>query len=239
MRMDFDLPTKAPNLFEESRMKNFWKVITCLGLAMTTSLPAHAVGRDAFVRVVHAVTDGSKVDVFVDGDKKWNDVEFSGVTKYIRVPRGTHNIRIETNNPSRTLVNTTRSFRDGYFYTVGAYGTPSRPRTFSHDDSSGAIPYDHSTITFFNLATGGPTFDARATISQNGDMLRIVRGVRYGQAKVAVTPALPQSLRLLSGSRTLKTLTGAKPRAGRKYAAFVVGRVERNYRVILVNAASQ
>lgn len=225
-------------------MKNLWKTSLCFLLALAAGAPAHAAdpyipGPNSFVRILHAVTSGPKVDVYLDGEKKWNDVEFSAITKYIRVPSGRHHLRIETNNPSRTLISTTRNFRNGDFYTLGAFGTPARPKTFAYNDSTGAVPYNRAHITFFNLATGGPSFDVRATIKQNGDMMYITRGVRYGLAKKAVTQALPQSLRLLSRGRTLKTITDAEPRAGRKYAAYAIGRVERNYRVMLVTAGSQ
>jgi hypothetical protein len=237
-------PLSAPNHQGEIQMKNFWKIAALLLLAASTNRPAHAEdpfipGPNSFVRILHAVTGGPKVDVYIDGDKQLNDVEFSAITKYLRVSSGRHSFRIDTNNPSRTLVNFTHTLRNGDFYTVAAFGTPARPILRAFNDSTGMVPFNRSRITFYNLSTGGPSFDVRATIKQNGDMLRIARGVRFGQGRAAITPALPQSLRLLAGSRTLKTITGAEPRAGRKYAAYAVGRVERNYKVMLVNAASQ
>lgn len=116
-------------------MKNRSTSFSTLALALaalTVLAPmnaAHSAPADnepvAFVRFLHALSLGTKVDVTVDGDKILNDVEFGAITKYIRVRSGYRSIHITTNNPTRTLLLTSRNFRQNDFYTLSPYGTPA------------------------------------------------------------------------------------------------------------------
>jgi hypothetical protein len=200
------------------------------------STPARA--QDSFVRVLHALTTGPKVDVFIDGDKKLNDVTFGSVTTYMRLPSGRHTIRIEGNNPSRVLINRSVSLRPGDFYTLAPYGTMKWRRLGAFNDSAGTVPAGRALVTFYHLAPGAQAFDARVTTEAGGTYI-VARKVRYGIPRPAAVPAVPLSVRLLSRGRTLKTLTGNAPRAGRKYAFYAIGRPERNFRVMMDVVGSQ
>jgi hypothetical protein len=46
-------------------------------------------------------------------------------------------------------------------------------------------------------------------------------------------------VRLQVNGRTIKTITGFEPRAGRKYSAYAIGRIGQNFRVLADVSASQ
>ena len=218
-------------------MKKNWIQFGVLALITTLSLmPARA--DDAFIRVLHGLSLGSKVDVYIDGYKKYNDVEFSDLTKYIRVPAGYRTVRVATNENARTISSTKRTFRRGEFYTIGVYGVPSRVRVLNGHDSSGETLYGQARLTAYNLSPGMKPFNVVAYL-KGGRILRIVNNVSYGQGKSGNIPATALSVRLVRNGRILQTITGVSPRAGRKYAAYAIGRPSRNFRVLLDKTASQ
>lgn len=225
-------------------MKNWLKVgkwaaiLAATGATVPTDV-AHAQS-DSFVRVLHGMALASKVDVFLDGKKTFNDLEFGGLTKYLRVPAGQHSLRVQSNNPSITLLSVNRNFRAYDFHTLGIWGTAYRPRVLNAVDSAGTPAYGRAQLTAYNLSPGLPPFDVVAYVP-GGDILPLIRNVRYGQTKRANIPAFPMTIRLVRRGTTsiLKTITGADPRAGRKYALYAMGRPARNFKVHLDVTASQ
>jgi hypothetical protein len=231
-----DLPPLAHTL-GEIPMKNKWIHFVVLALALTLTLrPSQAA--DAFVRVLHGVSLGTKVDVHIDGNKKYNDVEFGKLTKYIRIPAGVRAIRVTTNNPSRTIISSTRSFRRGEFFTLGLYGLPNNLRLENASDSSGEPRYGQARITAYNFSPNQPAFDVVAYM-RGGRIVPLIRNVGYGKGKAGNIPAQALTVRLVRNGRILKTITGVSPKAGRKYALYAVGRPSRNFTVLLGPTATQ
>ncbi len=206
-------------------------------LLFVAPLPA-AHAQDSFVRILHGLSLVSKVDVEIDGDKKFNDLEFAGISPYVRLDGGVHTIRVTSNNPTRTLVNITRRFRPYDFHTLGMYGTPDRLRLLNANDSLGKPPFERAQLTIYHLSPGLPAFDV-VTYLPGGDTLVLARNVRYGQPKRVNIPAFPMTVRLVRRGAIFKTLKGQSPRAGRKYALYAVGRPGRNFRALLDVTASQ
>lgn len=222
-------------------MKNHFSTSKCLALlaALLFLAPLRAArAQDSFVRILHGLSLVSKVDVEIDGDKKFNDLEFAGISPYVRLDGGAHTIRITSNNPTRTLVNITRRFRPYDFHTLGLYGTPDRLRLLNADDSNGTPAFDRAQLTVYHLSPGLPAFDV-VTYVPGGQVLVLARNVRFGQAKRVNIPAFPMTVRLVRRGAIFKTLKGESPRAGRKYALYAVGRPSRNFRALLDVTASQ
>lgn len=224
-------------------MKNWlklgkWAAILAATLATVPTGAAHA--QESFVRVLHGLSLASKVDVFVDGKKTFNDLEFGGLTPYLRVPAGQHSFRVQSNNPSVTLLSVSRAFRAYDFSTLGIYGTVNRPRVLNSNDSLGTPAYGRAQLTAYHLSPGLPAFDVVAYVP-GGGILMLIRNVKYGQTRRANIPAFPMTIRLVRRGTTsiLKTLKGADPRAGRKYALYAIGRPARNFKVLLDVTASQ
>ncbi|RYZ80320.1 MAG: hypothetical protein EOO68_37500 [Moraxellaceae bacterium] len=72
-----------------------------------------------------------------------------------------------------------------------------------------------------------------------GRIQRLISNVGYGQAKAANIPARAMTIRLVRNNRILQTVTGVSPRAGRKYAAYAIGRPSRNFKLLVGITASQ
>jgi hypothetical protein len=196
-------------------------------------------GPNSFVRVLHAVPGGPKVDVYIDGQKQLNDVTFGELSKYIRIPAGYHQVRVTSNNPTRTLLSWKKLTRNNDFYTLGMYGPTYKVRPLSYSDSAGYPAYGKARISAFHLAPGTPVVDVYGDVHKTRTSYRLFRNLRYGQIKVANAPAMPMTIRLVSRGHTIKTITGASPRAGRKYDLFAIGRERVNFQVKLDPAASQ
>lgn len=221
-------------------MKNRWIQLGLMGLILGPLLSvAHAQdGASTYVRFLHGLSLESIVDIHVDGDKKHNDVEFGGLTPYVRLAPGTHSFQFTSNNPTQTILTTRRTLRRNTFYTLGLYGTPGRLKLLAANDSAGYPAYGRAQLTAYHLSPGLKPFDMVAYLP-GGRIVPLIRNIRYGQVRRANIPAVPMTVRLVRNGAILKTLTGASPRAGRKYAAYAIGRPSRNFRLLLDVTASQ
>ena len=195
-----------------------------------------------FMRLLHGVSGQSgsapKVDLFVDGEKKLNDVEFGTLSKYLRLPSGRHTVSVWTNSPARLLLSGERVFGRGDFSTLGAYGTPQRARLLAIKDSRGPELVRQARLAVFNLSPGSPALEILAS-SKSGGTYVLARRVRYGRSASAPVEAEPTTLRVRVAGRTLQSINTFEPRGGERYSAYVIGRVGENLRVVIGASASQ
>ncbi len=204
---------------------------------------AKSSGPNSFVRVLHAISNGPKVDIYLDGKKKVNDIEFDSISKYLRIPSGYHSFRITSNNPTRTLISGARTFSTNHFYTVGVFGRLASPKLFAADDTAGSVPYNRALLTVYHLSPGAPAVNVTGTIGGTR-VITLARNLSYNHRTAFSVPAVPMTIRVVRPNKPvnvgiLKTVTGVSPRAGRKYAAYIIGNVSRNFKVLLDVTASQ
>jgi hypothetical protein len=211
------------------------------GALMTSNARAddpNLKGPTAFLRALHGVSGSDKVDVYIDGQKKLNDVEFAHVTKYIRLPSGTHTFRIVRNSNNQTLWTGTRVLRTGDFYTLGVYGTRKKAEPFLANDSSGNPGRMQSRLTLYQFSPGSPPLDVYG-YTKTGRVFHFYNDVHYGQIKPANTRLVPMEIRIASGGRVIKTERNFAPQAGRHYAAYVLGESGKNFAFMVDKVASQ
>lgn len=211
-------------------------MLLAIVLLISPGTPARA--QDSFVRILHGLALTGKIDISIDGEKRFNDFEFGGLSRYLRLDNGPHSILIQTNNPTRTVLSIERRFKPYDFHTLGIYGTPRALRVLDADDSNGNPAFDRAQLTAYNLSPGSAPFDV-VTFLPGGPTLTLLRNVRYGHPQRANIPAFSMTVRLVRRGRILKTLKGASPRAGRKYALYAIGRESRNFKALLDVTASQ
>jgi hypothetical protein len=196
-----------------------------------------------FVRVLHAIPDGPKVDVYFDGKKQANDFRFGSLSKYMRLPAGIHRVSVLKNNPSRTLFSSTRRFRLNRFYTVMAYGTPSRPVFRVLDETSGTIHPRLARLYVSHLSASAPPVDIIGR-TEGGRWFTLVRGLRYGQTRTLLVRPTDATLYVRARGNTIHTIGDVELQAGRRYSAFAFGRVgakgdDKKFQVFLDPSASQ
>lgn len=193
-----------------------------------------------FVRLLHGLGGGGrtpKVDLFVDGEKKLNDVEFGALSKYLRLSAGRHQVSVWTNSPARPLLTAERYWKQGAFATLGAHGTPERARLLVVDDGGGPEPQKQARLSIFNLSIGSPALEILASSESAGTYV-LARRLRSGRSASTLVPGEPTTLRVRIAARTLKTINTFEPRAGRRYVAYVIGRAGGDLRVVLAESAS-
>jgi len=127
---------------------------------------------DAEVRVIHAVADGPAVDVYVDGELVFEDVEFREESEYESVPVGTQNITVTPANDSETVLYEDEINVTPGQTTVGVGGELSENggdfiAVVLADD---AAPDDNeSAVRLAHLAPEAPAVDV--TVAETGDVL--------------------------------------------------------------------
>ena len=228
----------------QTRRKYLQGLFCSLGALALATLPANAqkmaTETQSYVRLLHAMPRGPKVDVYIDGQKKFNDLEFGSLSKYLKLPAGYHSFSIVTNaegnQPERTLLSRARTLRGGSYYTIGPYGEKAQPKLLAFSDSSGGLQTDTARLTLFHLSPGAPPFDVFA-VTQTGRTYRLASHLKYGQIRAVYVPPVPMTIRFMVGRSVYKTVTGVSLRAATKYSVFALGRVGQNFRVVLETAA--
>lgn len=225
-------------VLRKNTMKKHWITLCTLMLVAGMSIFPAQANNSAYIRILNAVSMQDKVDVYVDGYKKYNDINFAQLSKYEAFPAGYHTVRVATNEPARTIVSTAKTFKRGMFYTVTMYGTPARRRLMTANDTLPDPSYGKARLTAYHLSPGMKPFDVVAYLP-GGRIQKLISNVRYGQAKAANIPATPMTIRLVRNNRIFKTVTGVSPRSGLKYAAYAVGRPSRNFKLLVDKTARQ
>lgn len=235
-------------------MKMKWKCssrILGLGfgaLSMTAVFAGAAQAKDkpipnsSYVRILHAIPGAPKVDVYVDGKKTLNDITFGSITKYLRMPAGTHRFSIIANPTGRVLATGYRVLLRNRFHTAAAVGTKGRPVLKVHNETLGRRVPTRAHVFAFHYAPGAPAVDIVALLP--GARVRtLVRRLRYGQTRAVLVPPGPTTLQVRSGGHVLYTLPSGELQGGRRYSAFAIGRLgrtrEQAFRVLLDVSSSQ
>lgn len=92
-------------------------------------------GPDSQLRLVHAVPNAPNVDVYIDGERVLQDVEYESASEYQDLEAGTHSIvLVGAEDPGGVVLSETIETEAGGNYTVAATGT------FDVNDTSGVQP---------------------------------------------------------------------------------------------------
>ena len=217
-----------------------------VGAMMSVKAPAQnmKVG-SGYVRILHAIPKGPKVDIYVDSKKLFDDVKYSGdPTKYTKLPAGNHRFSLVLNSPRRTLFSGTRRLRRDRFYTFAILGSSFQPIVRLLDDTSGTTNPRRARLSVSHFSYGAPPVDVVAHNTSMGRWITITRGLRYGQTRQFLVPTGPYTIYLRSRGKVLLNISGVDLQAGRRYAAYALGKVgasdeENGLRLFLDVAASQ
>ena len=192
-------------------------------LALTAALPA-AAADTAMVRVLHASPDAPAVDVWVDGSKVLSDVAFKGLSSYLKVPAGAHNIQVVvagTTTPA--VIDATPTFEAGKQYTVAATGFVASIAPQVYVDNGKAVD-GSAKLRVVHLSPDAPAVDV-AVKGQTPEQAPVKNLVFPNATDYLTLPPATYDFEVrLAGTTTVALpLNGVDLAGGTNYTVFAVG----------------
>jgi hypothetical protein len=118
---------------------------------------------DPRVRIGHCCPDAPSVDVAVDGETAFQNVQFEEVTDYATVPAGSHEVTVTPSDGDDAVIAATVDLAADTSYTALATGTLAEDdleATVLVDDP-GSIAADQCHARFVHAAPDAPSVDVR------------------------------------------------------------------------------
>lgn len=105
------------------------------------------------VRLIHATSDVGAIDVYVNGLRILNDMEFSGHTDYLSAPPGTQNVEVFADGGDEPLMTDQFKIEGQQRYTVAFHRNAASELAMSvWTDEVGQRPQDRSRLRVLHLA---------------------------------------------------------------------------------------
>jgi Domain of unknown function (DUF4397) len=181
----------------------------------------------AHLRVLHAIPDAPAADVYFDDKKVATGAGFKTMSDYVSVASGKTVIKLNVVGKTEVLLQGEQlSSRDGY-YTVVAYGSAAKPLLLVQNDNAGKVDTEKARLRAFHLVADAPEVDITtpSTRAQDG-AADIFTKLAFGNDSTKLIKPGKLSLQVRSGNRVFKELPNVTLEAGKRYAVFVLGKVE-------------
>ena len=207
-----DRKVVTPGLIEEKRTPN-----------KVTSL----IATTAFVRVLHAIPNGPKVDVFVGSLKLASKRGFTGISSYVPVKNGKNSFKVfNAGKTSPVIVADSFTFARGNYYTIAIYGKKV-PQLLSINESKGKENMEKARVRVVHLAPGSPELlvTAPSTRGDLGYSKFISKPLEYGKTGSKLIAPKTTTLQIRTEDKLLKETPEMNFEAGKRYSAFIIGEV--------------
>lgn len=218
------------------------KMTALIAAALTLSVAASAQStdmsmKDAYVRVVHAVSDAPNVDVYVDGTRTVADAPYKAVTAYGEVPAGMHKVMITAAGDMKAVVYSgSLNLKPGMYYTVAAAGSLKKVTPIVFYTSGLNKNKAKARITVYHLAPDAPAVQALAVDMNNAPLL--TGGLKYGYSRTLFVNPMGVNLDIVPFGATtpvIKNVSGISVAGGKTYSLFAVGTVKDKNIDVIVN----
>lgn len=184
----------------------------------------------AYVRVLHAIAGGPRVDVYVDGKKTLDDVAFKTISDYMAVPSGQRTFSINAATKTEALLTEKKNLVADKFYTVAATTTAGKPSFFVQNESTGKMKEGQAQIRVFHLAAGAPAVDITTPSTRKnakGGYARIVpAGLAFKKTSSRQITPRTYTLQVRAGEKLLKEVPNVQVEAGKRYSVFALGKAD-------------
>jgi hypothetical protein len=181
--------------------------------------------QSSYVRVAHLSPDAPAVDVWVDGNLTLEDVTYQGVSAFLELTEGSHEITVvaaNTNTPA--VIQETVTLAANASYTVAASGllngTPALDAWILTDDRSPAM--SQSKVRFAHASPDAPNVDVWAV----GGTSPLFANVSFRSAGsyLSVAPAsIALEVRVAGTENVVVRFAPINLEAGRNYTIFAKG----------------
>jgi LPXTG-motif cell wall-anchored protein len=121
---------------------------------------ASADGHQGRVRAVHASPDAPAVDVLVDGNKAFANVEFKGISDYAALDEGDYNVKVVPAGATEpAVIDANVSVGGGKDYTVVALGMLDGIEPLVLEDNNAAPAEGKAHVRFVHASPDAPAVD--------------------------------------------------------------------------------
>ncbi|WP_241191217.1 DUF4397 domain-containing protein [Deinococcus psychrotolerans] len=215
------------------------KMTAMIAAALTLSVSASAQNmgmKDAYVRVVHAVSDAPAVDVYVDGTRTVSNAPFKAVTAYGEVPAGMHKVMITAaGNMKAVVFSGSVNLKAGVYYTVAASGYLKKVTPIIFYTSGLNKNKGKAEITVYHLAPDAPAVQAIAVDMNKAGLFKTP--LKYGYDRTLLVNPMGVNLDIVpfgKMSPVVKNISGISVAGGKTYSLFAVGTLKnKNFDVIV------
>ncbi|WP_458208951.1 DUF4397 domain-containing protein [Haladaptatus sp. NG-SE-30] len=176
------------------------------------------------VRIIHAIPDAPAVDVFVDGERVLESVEFKTVSDYLELKPGNHTVQVAPAGQGQgsAVIEEQVTLEANTDSTIAAAGTVDSPETYLFDDNNETQSGDQARLRVVHLSPDAPAVD----IAADGDVL--IEGLEFGNASDYVNvPAGSYSIEVRpAGENEAVATFDVTLDGGTVVSAFAVGLLE-------------
>ncbi len=183
----------------------------------------------AHLRVLHAIAGGPSVDVYLDGKKALGSVSYKSLSDYMDVPSGSHVLALRASGSeaaSAPLASLKRSLAAGGYFVAAAASVAGQPAVIVQNETTGKGSEKRASVRFYHLSPDAPavsiTAPSASKMARNGTRT-LVKELLPGKSRSASLPAGTVTLSLSAGGKVVKQVP-VTVQAGRRYAAFAVGK---------------
>jgi len=161
-------------------------VLAATLLALTATVSARDLVR---VRVAHLSPDTPAVEIFVNGERAFEELIFGDITGWVEIPAGTYEVAVAPRGagPENAAIGPANlTFRAGSWTTIAAIGSLGagtlQPAIFT--ESIGSLSANEASVTVFHGIEDAPAVDV---ITADGTP--IISGLSFGEAEQITVPA--------------------------------------------------
>ncbi|MFN7252832.1 MAG: DUF4397 domain-containing protein [Anaerobacillus sp.] len=181
-------------------------------------------GAPAKVRVLHASPGAPAVDIYINGNKTFENVTYYQISPYLEVPAGSYRVEVYPTGQKNTPVLTENvEVRSGRSYTVAAAGRLADIRLIAVMDTRKMVP-NKAKVRFWHLSPNAPAVDIAV---QGGDVL--FSNVSFGRAAdyLEVDPGrVTLEVRVAGTDNVVLTLRDINLKANEAYSITAFGLVD-------------
>jgi hypothetical protein len=205
-------------------MTNLKIGLTALAALSLASAASAQMGQ-AYVRVVHAVSDAPNVDVYVDGMRTVANAPFKAVTSFGEVPAGAHKVMVTAAGMKDTVVfEADVNLTAGTYYTVAAVGYLKNVKPKIFTATSMNMNKAKAAVNVYHLSPDGPRVQALAVDMSNAKLLPM--GLAYGNKASLLVNPMGVNLNVVPFGKmepVVKNVSGISVAGGKSYSLFAVG----------------
>ena len=205
-------------------------LLGAIGLATLSLAAAQTMmGKNGYVRVVHAISDAPAVDVFLSSmGKEIQTVKgapYTGVTPYGDVPAGKYDVLVTVAGDKKAVLFDVKGFevKALSYTTVAAVNLAADRDLKIFSDRAPNRDKDKAQITVYHLSYKSPNVDALAVDMSNA---KVISNLAYGKSKMVKVSPMGVNLNVVPAGKmepVVFNLKGISVAGGKTYSVFALG----------------